>query len=952
LRRQGAWAFVDQVLSSGTNFVPSLLMARLLVPHDYGTFSLAYLAWFGALAIVVSGLMQPYTLASSAHQGEAWRDITRDASGAVVIAGSVCSVVFIAVAVIAGATSTLGLSFLAIALLAPALALQEFWRVASFAASQAKTAAANDGYWAIGQIVAFGILLLTKHPTAPQCLLAWGAGAWLAAGLGVHQLSVMPRVNLAAVRWARKWGRIGAWFTLAGTSFSLSMLIVAVIIGADFDRTAVGLFRIVQLLFGPVQLFTVAAGAVFMPHLVRVIKATAANALRLVVLFSVLLASLFTVYGLVLLVSAHFVLVTFFGRAYAGAGALVLPMLISYAIDGASSGADAHLRVRELGGRIATVQVAASVARVSGVAVLASFYGLRGAVWGLVVGSAVVAVAYWTQVLITSRRTADRLVGDNLGVLVAHGDESIGSPEIVRPSAHSSMKVTSDNRPSAHSSEGSYARTTASSRPHGARRATRGSLIWTFVSVVWAVAAASAVLYAGTRIAVLVALLPAVALAAARLLPLALERRALGLILTWAGLISPFIIIQQRTAENIQTSLVTPLNMFQGVAPIVFLVAVWLVFRRRVLPFRGAELALVGFAGVCLFSAVWSVNPLATALRAAQLVAIYLLLILLVRQLGPPSAVVRHLVGAVYVAIVGALLGIVVDRRDALSPGGTYDSVRRVFVRTPAALQEVAPYIHPDLLAWLAAVALLSLLAGVGPRWSQSASRRIAMGGASFAVLLLTGVRSALVLLALGLLLLAVLDARSRWRVLGLVIAAVVVVMLIPPLQSVIAEHLRRGQDAQSFGTLTGRTTTWHNALLEWGQRPVTGYGYYAGHRFSAFVASRGLSNLDSMYVETLVDVGLVGLSALVLFIVVGLQRMVRSARSRTRSLGLAVTLAALAGAAVNPSLQTPGVTLIVAAVLLLTPWAPTVNSEPTFAPIRRVETLERKASESQARTT
>jgi O-antigen/teichoic acid export membrane protein len=432
---------VDQVLSSGTNFVPSLLMARVLVPHDYGTFSLAYLAWFGALSVVVSALMQPYTLAASASEGEAWRDITRNASGAVVLVGGICSVIFILVGAIIGASSTLGLSFLVIALLAPGLVLQEFWRFASFAASRAKTAAANDGYWAIGQIVAFGILLATRHPTAPQCLLAWGAGAWLAAGLGIWQLSVMPRLNLAAIRWARRWGRVGAWFTLAGASFSLSMLIVAVTIGADFNRTAVGLFRIVQLLFGPVQLFTIAAGAVFMPHLVRVMKATSANGLRLVVLFSLLLVGLIGAYGLMLLVVAHFVLVTFFGAAYAGAAALVLPVLISYTIDAACSGADAHLRVRELGGRIAAVQLAAGIARVGAVAVLASLYGLRGAVWGLVVGSAVVWVGYWTQVLLTNTHTTelpDMLTHEK--ATVAHLEERTRSPQIVQAPEHSSLQ--------------------------------------------------------------------------------------------------------------------------------------------------------------------------------------------------------------------------------------------------------------------------------------------------------------------------------------------------------------------------------------------------------------------------------------------------------------------------------------------------------------------------------
>ncbi|MGO9874300.1 MAG: hypothetical protein ACLPVY_10920 [Acidimicrobiia bacterium] len=387
-------------------------MARVLGPRDFGTFSLAFLAWFGALSVVVSALMQPYTLAASASEGAVWRDITRSASGAVVLAGATFGIIFAAVGTVIGLSSDLGRSLLVIALLAPGLALQEFWRVASFSASRARTAAANDGYWALGQFVAFGILLATKRPTAPQCLIAWGAGAWLAAGLGVVQLSVMPRVNLAAVRWARKWGRIGAWFTLASGSFSVSMLIVAVIIGADFDRAAVGLFRTVQLLFGPVQLFTIAAGAVFMPHLVRVIKTTSATGSKLVVHFSILMAGLIAGYGLVLLLASHFVLVTLFGAAYAGAGALVLPMLLSYTIDASCSGADAHLRVREKGGRIVVVQLMASAARMCAVAVLASVDGLRGAVWGLVVGSLVCAVAYWGQVLLTSSRKTEHENGN------------------------------------------------------------------------------------------------------------------------------------------------------------------------------------------------------------------------------------------------------------------------------------------------------------------------------------------------------------------------------------------------------------------------------------------------------------------------------------------------------------------------------------------------------------
>ena len=89
LRRQGAWAVVDQVLSSGTNFVPALGFPRELGPAGFGAFSLAFLAWFGALSTFRSGLMQPYTLAAASLEGAEWRDITSQASGVVVFGGAI-----------------------------------------------------------------------------------------------------------------------------------------------------------------------------------------------------------------------------------------------------------------------------------------------------------------------------------------------------------------------------------------------------------------------------------------------------------------------------------------------------------------------------------------------------------------------------------------------------------------------------------------------------------------------------------------------------------------------------------------------------------------------------------------------------------------------------------------------------------------------------------------------
>jgi len=105
LGRQGAWAVVDQVLSSGTNFVPAILLARVLGPSDFGAFSLAYVAWFSVLAIIRSALMTPYTLDASAAEGARWRDITKRAGGAIVLVGVFCGVVFAIVGLVIGTSS-------------------------------------------------------------------------------------------------------------------------------------------------------------------------------------------------------------------------------------------------------------------------------------------------------------------------------------------------------------------------------------------------------------------------------------------------------------------------------------------------------------------------------------------------------------------------------------------------------------------------------------------------------------------------------------------------------------------------------------------------------------------------------------------------------------------------------------------------------------------------------
>lgn len=411
LRRQGAWAVLDQVLSSGTNFLPALLLARVLGPTGFGVFSLAFLSWFGALAVVRSALMQPYTLAASSLEGDAWRDVTRRAGGAVVLAGFAWGVIFAVVAAAVGLSSDIGRALLVVAVLAPGLVLQEFWRVAAFSASRARTAAANDFCWAVCQVVAFGALLVIGDVTVAGSLIAWGVGAWVAAGLGAVQLSVTPTMNRAALHWARQRAALGAWFTATSTTFTMGILGVAVIVAAQTGNSGLGLFRTVQNLFGPVQLLTIGAESVFLPHLVRAIQRAGDDGVGESRRYSFLMTAAVTAYGLALLAAAHTVLTGVFGSEFAPATVLVLPTLIAFSIDAVASGAQLQLRAQARGARLLVAQLAATGTRLIAVAALAAAFGLRGAAWGLVAGSAIGAVVAWIQVALAVRREPGRGAG-------------------------------------------------------------------------------------------------------------------------------------------------------------------------------------------------------------------------------------------------------------------------------------------------------------------------------------------------------------------------------------------------------------------------------------------------------------------------------------------------------------------------------------------------------------
>jgi O-antigen ligase len=141
----------------------------------------------------------------------------------------------------------------------------------------------------------------------------------------------------------------------------------------------------------------------------------------------------------------------------------------------------------------------------------------------------------------------------------------------------------------------------------------------------------------------------------------------------------------------------------------------------------------------------------------------------------------------------------------------------------------------------------------------------------------------------LAISLLTMVLAQSRSPILGFLLAVVVVLVasrrfglllfvsglagavLLSPYGLAIYEFLRRGQTEGTISTLSGRTTYWDESFQALHGNWLNGYGANVGGRYilQSALGEEDVSTTHNMYVEALVDTGVVGLILLLTGIVV-----------------------------------------------------------------------------------
>lgn len=381
--RQAVWTITGQVLSSATNFGLTIAVARAVDPAVGGAFAYAFLVFSLGLGLTHAISTDPLLIRYSADGGGRAPAI-RAASGSSLLLGVLAALLCLIAAL--AVRGDLGMALALLALVLPGHFLQDSFRMAAYAAADARRAAVNDGVRLVVQFTAIGVCIATGTTELTWYMASWGLGAWSGALVGIVQFGA-PRAWRGSITWLRDNAplsvRLGGEFAISMGGFTLTTTLLAAILGL----AATGGLRFAQTLLGPIQVLFGAVVSFMVPLLARRLAASGVRSLsRPTVLVSLGCVGICVVVVGVLLALPDAAGRQLLGASWTTARAVLLPVgvtqcaqavLLCVALPLKAMGrADVLLRVTG-------VQAPLSMA----LALTGAFMtGIEGAAWGLAIG--------------------------------------------------------------------------------------------------------------------------------------------------------------------------------------------------------------------------------------------------------------------------------------------------------------------------------------------------------------------------------------------------------------------------------------------------------------------------------------------------------------------------------------------------------------------------------------
>jgi O-antigen/teichoic acid export membrane protein len=387
--QRAAWITADQAVSSLTNLVLAVLVAREATVAAFGVFALVYASYLFAIEFIRALVLEPLVISLAGDRTRV-KILAPAAVGAALTVSLLLSAVCLAVGVFAPTAMRSGFWILTVGL--PGLIVQDACRAVLLADHRPRAAFINDFMW--GAVLISGAVLLGifAQVSAAGMIALWAITGAMAGVVGLIQASVPPAV-MRTREWLRRSRSRGPYFLLDFLVDSAALHLSVFLVGALAGLHAVGAFNAARVAMGPVGVMILAVAMVITSEGKRLSNRPA----KMRVFVRRVGAAVFALgvgWGLFLQMAPSAVGESLLGDSFEAAKPLLVPMGIYIGLRGAMSAARIALRVLKPGMAAVALQACTAVLTIAAVVVGIQLAGASGAVWALVL-VAILATALW-----------------------------------------------------------------------------------------------------------------------------------------------------------------------------------------------------------------------------------------------------------------------------------------------------------------------------------------------------------------------------------------------------------------------------------------------------------------------------------------------------------------------------------------------------------------------------
>jgi O-antigen/teichoic acid export membrane protein len=389
------WGIADQGMSSLTNFLLAVYVARTLGAVQFGAFSLAYVTYGFALNVSRGLATDPLMVRFSGTYLPTWRRAVAACTGTAVIVGLVAGACASAAGLLLGGAA--GMGFIALGLTMPGLLLQDSWRYSFFTLGRSHHAFINDAVWAAVLLPSLAFLQESGHASVFWFVFAWGATAAVGAAIGPVQARVVPSLA-GAWEWLSRHRDLGSRFAAEGTTSSVGGQLRSYSAALLLGLAAVGYVQAANTLMGPFRIVVVGMTLMMLPEAARLPRRSPRHLPLFCVAAGAGLTLLGLAWGVVLLVAmprglGHLMLGSIWRPVYP----LVLPATIANMGVCAAMSAGVGLHALGAARRSLRSEVISSALGVACAIVGAATGGALGMMWYMVAAGWLFTLVSWWQ---------------------------------------------------------------------------------------------------------------------------------------------------------------------------------------------------------------------------------------------------------------------------------------------------------------------------------------------------------------------------------------------------------------------------------------------------------------------------------------------------------------------------------------------------------------------------